>query len=629
MTTDTLSKTVTLKEDGTLESDTSQCWLADGNAKVVTFDSVASFAAHFTGMRPSQALGLGTALDGSTDTPITTLKRKNDNPDSTALCRSKDYFDFKAGQEGFLLVDHDTKGMPVEVQGHINAAGGIEAALSIVVPALEAAPTLTRQSTSACLMNKFSGQTYGGGGFHKYIGVQDVSVLARATKAYHQRAWLLGFGWFMISKSGALLERSIVDVSVGSPERLVFEADPIVGQGLEINHDARGTVVTEGEPINTREAIPSLSARETAEYNAKVSAARKALEPEAAAVRAAFIDKLARRISKRTKTPITTIKARLEGINEGTLPVEHPLFLDDGSEVTVGDVLANPKKYDRATLADPLEPSYGRAKAILYAQKNGGVTCTSQAHGLNATYQLMHSLSTITQVWEKFPIADEKTGAKEQRAYRWLITAIATSQLEAWDEAELIERIASNAPTGRKARALRTAVKTERQQMAQAKRRTAKPEGEAEDSRPRVFIGSNGGPLTEPMQRVDAALLELADREPPTRNLAGSYTILRHQSMGHVVGGSADDEAPTEPVLAIASDLEAAVDVEKYVTPLTHDRRGDPVEVAMFPRLASAYRDWSESKLPRVSGVATLPLVFGDRQLNGIGAARSRCSSMR
>ena len=44
--------------------------------------------------------------------------------------------------------------------------------------------------------------------------------------------WLVWAGT-MVSASGALLERSIVDRMVGGPERLVFEGGPILVQPLQ------------------------------------------------------------------------------------------------------------------------------------------------------------------------------------------------------------------------------------------------------------------------------------------------------------------------------------------------------------------------------------------------------------
>lgn len=58
---------------------------------------------------------------------------------------------------------------------------------------------------------------------HVFILVQDGRDCERFLKTLHLRCWLAGFGWMMVGAGGQLLERSIVDRVVGSPERLGFE----------------------------------------------------------------------------------------------------------------------------------------------------------------------------------------------------------------------------------------------------------------------------------------------------------------------------------------------------------------------------------------------------------------------
>ena len=48
------------------------------------------------------------------------------------------------------------------------------------------------------------------------------------SRALHERCWLAGFGWMLVSDAGTLLERSIVDRMVFAPSRPVFEGPPIL-----------------------------------------------------------------------------------------------------------------------------------------------------------------------------------------------------------------------------------------------------------------------------------------------------------------------------------------------------------------------------------------------------------------
>src|SRR3954451_24312874 len=72
------------------------------------------------------------------------------------------------------------------------------------------------------------------------------------------RVWLAGLGWIMVAKRGALLVRSIVDTSVGLPERLVFEGPPEVVHPLRQDHAARMPEAREGELLDTQRACPPL-----------------------------------------------------------------------------------------------------------------------------------------------------------------------------------------------------------------------------------------------------------------------------------------------------------------------------------------------------------------------------------
>jgi hypothetical protein len=64
-----------------------------------------------------------------------------------------------------------------------------------------------------------------------YVLINDGTKAEALLKALHQRAWLNGLGWFRIGEAGQFLERSIIDTSVGGPERLIFEANPELGPG--------------------------------------------------------------------------------------------------------------------------------------------------------------------------------------------------------------------------------------------------------------------------------------------------------------------------------------------------------------------------------------------------------------
>src|SRR5262249_10167272 len=67
----------------------------------------------------------------------------------------------------------------------------------------------------------------------------------------------------------------------------------------------------------------------------------------------------------------------------------------------VGDVLANPKRFVGATLADPLEGvDYGRDKAMIMRRDDGTPWIHSFAHG-RTIYKLKHDATSVREAMEK------------------------------------------------------------------------------------------------------------------------------------------------------------------------------------------------------------------------------------
>jgi len=201
------------------------------------------------------------------------------------ITRTLDYFEFRPGL-ALALIDYDLKGMPPEVAARITEAGGFWPALCGVIPALNRAARVMRASTSAGLYRTDTGERLpGSSGCHAFVVVADGADMPRFLSVLHARCWLAGLGWFLLSAAGQLLERSIVDRSVGSPERLVFEGPPVLVAPLKQDATLRRPIATDGEVLDTLKVCPPLSAAE--ETRPKQVLAREAvqLRPEAERVR--------------------------------------------------------------------------------------------------------------------------------------------------------------------------------------------------------------------------------------------------------------------------------------------------------------------------------------------------------
>jgi hypothetical protein len=170
-----------------------------------------------------------------------------------------------------------------------------------------------------------------------------------------------------------MLERSIVDCSVGAPERLVFEAPPILSKSLKQDHKSRTPIVHDGDILDTLTACPPLTPDKQQEVDKLKAAAKERIKPQAGRVRAAYVEKKAEEVVARTgiskKAAIAQVESRCRGV---LLPDTVLEFVDKELQgCTVADVLADPERFDQRVLADPIEGvSYGRTTAIVLLRRS-------------------------------------------------------------------------------------------------------------------------------------------------------------------------------------------------------------------------------------------------------------------
>ena len=176
--------------------------------------------------------------------------------------------------------------MPTAVAAELKRAGGFWGALLTVLPALNDVAHLTRRSTSAGLSRADTGEALPeSDGVHVYVAAKDGADSERFLRALHDRCWLAGFGWMMVSTSGALLERSIVDRMVGGPERLVFEGGPVLVPPLQQDKESRRPIAVDGAALDTVAVCPPLSIVERARLDELKARERARLAPEMAKAR--------------------------------------------------------------------------------------------------------------------------------------------------------------------------------------------------------------------------------------------------------------------------------------------------------------------------------------------------------
>ena len=193
-----------------------------------------------------------------------------------------------------------------------------------------------------------------------------------------------------------MLVRSIVDVSVASPERLVFEGAPEIVPPLQQETAAREAKAVPGRMLDSR-TLADLTLAEAAEFRRLIEDAKLQVEAEAEATRERHVAGIARKIAEKRGIPLLAAQSIVRSRYAGELHVDDELIFDDPTigTIDVRDVLLHPEDFDGLTLADPIEGiDYGPGKAKVFYDPGRGVRIHSFAHG-GFVYRLRHDAATV------------------------------------------------------------------------------------------------------------------------------------------------------------------------------------------------------------------------------------------
>jgi hypothetical protein len=511
-----LTKRISLTDDGSVFSDGSACIMSRGTARRVQINSVGHLATQINTLNSKQAIALGTLPANLPDEVEITTKAKllNGVARPNVIARTADAIIYCKGEPAFALIDTDSKGMPPAVKAKIHELGGYWQALLSVLPELRNVARVTRCSTSSGLSRSDTGGPLpGSDNLHVYIAVKDGTDIDRFLRAFHVRCWLAGFGWMMVSKSGALLERSLVDRIVGGAERLVFESAPILVKPIRQDQDRRQSVAIEGSVLDTVMACPPLTIREKAKLDELKAKDAQRLEPEVAKVRAAYVEAKARELVAR-KPDMTMPAARriIERQCHGVLLPDLALPFDEKefAGCTVRDVLADPDRFVGATLADPNEGiEYGRGKAKILRRSDGALVIHSFAHG-RTVYHLKLDAAAVRAAIEQ---ADKDAAAKI------FVDSAVTAFLDAQELEELSDLASKRSRAGK--RTIDKMLKEAKQEYAAKQARQARKRRAAarNDPRPQIPCPHESSPWLEQMEVLNDVLGSAQSSRPPSRDI--------------------------------------------------------------------------------------------------------------
>lgn len=189
--------------------------MTSGYAKVMDIPDLTALRTVLDVLGPHDAITAGVPNVG--DSKLTTRRGSEFNPD--AVARTNETFRYLDTPSLFVIdVDTDT--------GVYQSVAEVMDALETCSPWLAQTTRVARPSASSYIGDK------GLRGVHVYVAVTRGTDIPALAARLQIDQWSAGRGRVIISKSGALLVRQLSDALMYQPSRLMFEAAPVLGEGV-------------------------------------------------------------------------------------------------------------------------------------------------------------------------------------------------------------------------------------------------------------------------------------------------------------------------------------------------------------------------------------------------------------
>lgn len=305
----------------------------------------------------NQALGLGLfALPNVEGVPKSKLTPELAAKGLVARTKAGDgkgFVEFK-DLPGFMLLDVD------EVPDSIGCLDDVLALLYDTFPRLKGAGMVINRSSSAGISGPGSRKT--DKKWHIYVPVNRQTDIEAATDNAFKRLWLAGLGQIVISSGmrPSLNVRSIIDASVASPERLVFESKAKLPDGFT-RPDYQPTVLN-GTAIDALAVFAPLSEQEQELYRDMVNKAKQAAAPEQDVRKAEVVPRLMKTRGMTKQQAVDTVNAYADN----RLDYRHPIQLASG-KVVPAYIAVRDHLWEYC--CDPAEPELGSSKCQIYPGK--------------------------------------------------------------------------------------------------------------------------------------------------------------------------------------------------------------------------------------------------------------------
>jgi hypothetical protein len=351
---------------------------------------------------PYEAIGIGIVIDGQPASGDIIVKeiyeRVQANPQATkaGIPRAKSHFVYPTHGLSLLFCDGDEKDNLHEI-------------LTELWPGFAEVAALVRPSASASVKDPATGERLKTGE-HLFALNDDPTKTKAILHAILRLSWCVGVGrsagWVALAKDGDPLVYGPVDVTVWGTERLIYEGEVTLGEGLE--RLPRNSTVCGGNLVLNAAALIKYANKHAPleRFNELVEAAKNKPEflAEQVAVKAAYradhIEKAVARGEPREKVEkeFDRVTRASKGSGSGVaskdriwreLSLHQTLFFPNGKPFTGSDMAADPQAFHKKECADPVEglTYQSRNPGIIYHQ-GGRIEIYSRAHGDRYAYFL-------------------------------------------------------------------------------------------------------------------------------------------------------------------------------------------------------------------------------------------------
>lgn len=383
-----VTKQLRLSANGSIEKISTASQLYEG--KVTRLEcSPQELVKTLAGVGPNDCLSFGVPLDDAASEILSRSKFAALGEPASAMTRTCDAMTWLGGP-AILMIDHDYDNVRY-------TANDLLKVLYECCPPMQQAAHVWGASTSSCVWNsKTKKELRGIEGQRVYVVVADGRDIPRAASVLFKRTWLAGRGNIKISKSGSLLERSILDATVFQPNRIDYCAPAMCEPPLvqkKPKHVLHGDVRL---ALDTRAALPDLSAAEQSQYEQLVSAAQNQQRGAAAAIKASYQQARVDAYTAKGMDPVKAEKIVTAAQDNHVLHADFVLTAEDGRLVTVTQLLLEKSTWHGVRFADPIEPDYHGDHRIARAYLEGPARPHIQSFARGShRYQLSHTTEII------------------------------------------------------------------------------------------------------------------------------------------------------------------------------------------------------------------------------------------